>query len=112
MMQADRDKLTDLLRKLAAELDTLDRQLSDLAWQSRGRAGGPAETVDDLARRSRRDQLNGRLRQLARELSQLDQTVAAVKGYGEACAVGVCPQCGYPSLGSGLCAYCRPVLVG
>lgn len=110
MMQADRDKLTHLLRTLAAELDGLDRQLSELAWPSRG--SREPNRVDEPALRSHRDQLNGRLRQLARELNQLDQTVAAVKGYGDACAVGTCPHCGYPSLGSGLCAYCRPFLVG
>ncbi len=35
-------------------------------------------------------------------LSQhLDRTVTRV---------GTCPHCGYPSLDSGLCAYCRPFL--
>ena len=106
MMQADREKLTGLLRTLAAELDGLDRQLADLDWQARSGAA-----PDGAAMRSHRDHLSGRLRQLARELNQLDQTVAAVKGYGDAAAVGTCPHCGYPSLGSGLCAYCRPFLV-
>lgn len=109
MMQADREKLTGLLRTLAAELDGLDRQLSDFAWRP---SGGEQGRGDEAAVRSHRDQLNGRLRQLARELNQLDHTVAAVKGYGDASAVGTCPHCGYPSLGSGLCAYCRPFLVG
>ncbi len=26
--------------------------------------------------------------------------------------VGTCPHCGYPSLESGLCAYCRPHVAG
>lgn len=25
--------------------------------------------------------------------------------------VGTCPYCGYPSIGSGMCAFCRPQLV-
>ena len=25
--------------------------------------------------------------------------------------LAICPACGYPTLGSGLCAYCRPQMI-
>lgn len=109
-IQVDRDKLTHLLRALAAELDDLDRQLSDLSWRARHRDDHPAMLCGLQARR---EQLTSRLRSLARQLTHLDHSLAAVRGSDpDLAAVGVCPHCGYPSLGSGLCAYCRPFLAG
>lgn len=109
-IQADREKLTSLLRDLAAELDELDRQVSDLLWRARRSGDRPAMLS---ALESRREQLTGRLRSLARQLTHLDHSLAAVRGSRpDLAAVGICPHCGYPSLGSGLCAYCRPYLVG
>ena len=109
-IQVDRDKLTHLLRTLAAELDDLDRQLSDLTWRARHRDDRPAVLC---ALQARHEQLTSRLRSLARQLTLLDHSLAAVRGSNrDVAVVGVCPHCGYPSLGSGLCAYCRPFLTG
>ena len=105
-VQAHREQLTLLLRGLAAELDDLDRRLSDLAWHQRGRLTGRTETQechDSGVLLSRREQLNTRLRGLARQLTDLDR-----KHERPATRVGTCPHCGYPSLDSGLCAFCRP----
>ena len=54
--------------------------------------------------------MNARLRDLARKLNDLDAALAGRKGLVTAPAtrVGICPDCGYPSLDSGLCAFCRP----
>ena len=127
-MQADRDRLTHLLRGLAAELDELDRQLSDITWQ-RGRPVGAAEThvvethvvetdVVEIPRgrtalEAEREHLTTRLHVMARLLNQLDAALSDLRGQEELLVgrVGPCPQCGYPSLGSGLCAYCRPHLL-
>ena len=114
-MQAEREELTANLRRLASQLDELDRQISELAWPLRAR---PATSGDAAAERaaleSRRQQFNTRLRAMARQLNELDHALSDLKGYEEWTPdrVGICPHCGYPSLGSGLCAYCRPFLAG
>ena len=107
----DRDQLTRLLRSLAAELDELDRRLSDLSWQQRSLTPELAATGHERAALlARSKQLTSRLRGFARELNDLDSTLSNVTGYQHSPAgrVGTCPHCGYPSLDSGLCAYCRP----
>lgn len=104
-VQAHREQLTFLLRSLAAELDELDRRLSDLTWRRRALRSGAGDTAaapDRVALVTRREQLNTRLRTLAGQLSELDNNAA------QATRVGTCPHCGYPSLDSGLCAFCRP----
>lgn len=119
-MQADRDRLTHVLRGVAAELDGLDRQLSAIEWQC-GRATGP--TISDVpvgelqctqtALEAKREQLTTRLHVMARQLNQLDRVLSGLRGheYSPPSRVGTCPQCGYPSLESGMCAYCRPQLL-
>lgn len=105
-VQAHREQLTVLLRGLAAELDELDRSLSDLAWPPRARLAGVIEaggTADRALLVARRVQLNTRLRGLARQLSDFDRS-----NERPAARVGTCPHCGYPSLDSGMCAFCRP----
>ena len=114
-MEADREQLTHLLRGLASRLDDLDRQLADLAWrQNRPRAGVRlGETFcERTALEAERDRLTGRLGMLAQRLNTLDGTLSGVHSdVPPATLVGTCPYCGYPSLGSGLCAFCRPHLV-
>lgn len=119
-MQADRDRLTHVLRGVAAELDGLDRELSAIEWQ-RGRATGPAISevpVGELhcaqtALEAKREQLTTRLHVMAGQLNQLDLVLSGLRGheYSPTGRVGTCPQCGYPSLESGMCAYCRPHLL-
>lgn len=114
-MQAEREELTGNLRRLASHLDELDRQISELSWTPRPRQSTPGDASPERAAlEARREQLNTRLRGLARHLNDLDRALSALKGYEEWTPdrVGVCPHCGYPSLGSGLCAYCRPFLAG
>lgn len=103
--QTDREQLTHLLRGLAARLDQLDRQLTDLAWQGRGLQIGALlgqMVCDRTYLESERARLSERLTVLA---GQLNCPVAEVPG-----RVGTCPSCGYPSLASGLCAFCHPHL--
>lgn len=115
VMQANREQLTLLLRGLAAELDELDRRLTDLAWRQQARSSGVGPTemhCERTALESARDRQNVRLTILARHLNELDSRVSDLKGHGHwtSAQVGTCPDCGYPSLGSGLCAYCAPFL--
>jgi len=114
-IRAEREQLTHLLRSLAAELDELDRRLSDIAWRLRAQHAHPAhhgidreETVLTI----QRDRLTGRLQGLASRLKDIDVTLSgsAVDRWPSV-HVGTCPDCGYPSLGSGLCASCRLYLV-
>lgn len=109
-MQADRERLTRELRSLSGRLDELDRRLSSLDWtrgaESTRRSDAEAQRPELEALRT---QLNSRLRDLARQLSDLDCVLSAmaVRPHVTASPVGVCPQCGYPSLSSALCAHCR-----
>lgn len=110
-MRADRERLTRELRALSGGLDELDRRLSGLDWTRDatpfiGRSEAQSQRVELEAQRS---QLSNRLRVLARQLSDLDCALSALAGHPHftAAQVGVCPQCGYPSLSSALCARCR-----
>lgn len=116
-LRAERERLTQLLRTLAADLDALDRRLSNLAWlRHRGRPARPGTDPDterdDLERR--RDLLGSRLSLLAAQLGDLDRDLSALPGEGvrRRVTVGTCPDCGYPSLESHLCATCRRYLAG
>lgn len=106
----DREQLTHLLRSLAARLDHLDRRITDLAWHQRRPQSvlGFGETpCERAALESERARLNERLGVLAKQLRILDSRGAGEvhRSHGR---VGTCPYCGYPSLASGLCAFCRP----
>ena len=111
-VSGDREQLTHLLRSLAARLDDLDRRLNDLAWRQRRPLTAPG--FGDLfcertALETERARLSDRLGVLATQLRNLDTR----SGHGSQrthARVGTCPYCGYPSLGSGLCAFCRPHL--
>ena len=112
---ADRDRLSHLLRGLAAELDGLDRQLSDINWQ-RARSTGPIDDetpCERTALEAQREHITARLHVMAGQLSHLDVVLSDLRGHGPipTTRVGTCPHCGYPSLGSGWCAYCRPHLL-
>lgn len=112
-LQAEREQVTRLLRGLAGRLDELDRELADLAW--RHRRPSPGAVVSELlcertALEKERARLDARLSVLARQLNDLDSRLSDRSGL-PSLAVGTCPECGYPSLGSGLCAFCRPHLV-
>ena len=114
-MQADRERLTRELRSLSGGLDELDRRLSSLDWTRRVASTRPSEAqAQRLELEARCTQLNNRLRNLARQLSDLDCALSAmtVHPHVTASPVGVCPQCGYPSLSSALCAHCRSSSVG
>ena len=115
VMEADREHLTHLLRGLASRLDELDRQLADLAWlRQRPRSGAQfGETVcARTALEVERERLTDRLGVLAQRLNTLDSKISgATSDQSPGALVGTCPYCGYPSLGSGLCAFCRPHLV-
>ena len=115
VMETDREHLTHLLRGLASRLDELDRQLADLSWrQQRPRAGARfGETFcERTALEAERERLTDRLEVLAQRLNTLDSRISdATRDQSPAPLVGTCPYCGYPSLGSGLCAFCRPHLV-
>ena len=112
LIASDREQLTHLLRGLAARLDQLDRRLADLAWNGRGfgdlRSGlviGEM-TCERTALESERERLGDRLAALAGQLNALDSGIH--RRPEDHARVGTCPYCGYPSLGSGLCAFCRP----
>lgn len=115
ILEADREQLTHLLRGLASRLDQLDRQLADLNWrQLRPRSGARfGETFcERTALEAERERLTDRLGALAQRLNTLDSKLSGVNAdLLPATLVGACPYCGYPSLGSGLCAFCRPHLV-
>lgn len=85
-VQSDREQLTHLLRGLATRLDHVDRRLADLSWPE---CRSALETE--------RERLSDRLAVLA---ALNDPTINA--------RMGTCPSCGYPSLASGLCAFCQP----
>lgn len=114
-MEADREQLTHLLRGLASRLDELDRQLADLAWRRLRPHAGVffGETLcERTALETERERLTGRLGMLAQRLNTLDSELSGVNSDMQPTTlVGTCPYCGYPSLGSGLCAFCRPHLV-
>lgn len=115
LLRADREQLTLHLRALAADLDGLDRRLADLSWHRHCRPAeeSGAETLSERTTlESRRAEMTSRLRDLARKLSDLDAALAGRTGFvtTPATRVGICPDCGYPSLDSGLCAFCRPRL--
>ena len=107
----DREQLTHLLRSLAARLDHLDRRIADMAWRQRRTLPAPAAGegfCERTALETERARLSDRLGVLAGQLRTLDTRVSGQTGtYGR---VGTCPYCGYPSLGSGQCAFCRPHL--
>lgn len=109
-MQADRERLTARLRTLAAGLDEIDRRLSGLEWDHRGRRPTqPGPCPERTALEKERAALNNRLRELARHLEDLDRAMSALKDRRPwpSNRVGVCPHCGYPSIDSALCAGCR-----
>lgn len=109
LMMGDRERLTLLLRGLASDLDEVERRLADIAW--RERCTDPAAHADErTSLMARRTHLDSRLRVMALKLNGLDSALSSLKGFpdGPATRVGTCPDCGYPSLDSGLCAYCRP----
>ena len=114
-IQSDRDRLTQLLRGLAAELDELDRQICDINWQ-RGRPAGSA-IGEMLCQRTdletKREKITARLHVMAAHLNRLDTVLSDLRRHDQppTARVGTCPHCGYPSLGSGMCAYCRPNLL-
>ena len=114
-VSGDREQLTHLLRSLAAGLDHLDRRILDLDWRHRRVLAGPG-TGDAFCERTaletQRARLSDRLGLLAVQLRSLDSRASdaeqgAHRMHGR---VGTCPYCGYPSLGSGQCAFCRPHL--
>lgn len=113
-VRTDRDRLTHLLRAVAADLDDLDRRLSDLAWR-RARSGAQPHAEDERSVLHRqREALDSRLHVLAGQLRDLD---GALESYRDSeqwpqARVGTCPDCGYPSLESRLCAICRRYLAG
>jgi hypothetical protein len=114
-IRAEREQLTHLLRSLASELDELDRRLSDITWRHRAQHARPADGGTDREQTiltMQRDRLTGRLQGLASRLKDIDMALSgpAVDRWPSV-HVGTCPDCGYPSLGSGLCASCRLYLV-
>lgn len=114
-LKSQREQLTFHLRSLAAELDSLDRRLSDLDWQLHRQHSDAVDTELSRERNaldSQRAHMTSRLRGLARELNDLDMRLVSRSGRPPTHAprVGTCPDCGYPSLDSGLCAFCRPRL--
>lgn len=116
-MRTERERLTHLLRALAAELDEIDRRISELAWPRRDRpvvepVAGPAAHRSHLERQ--RHLLDTRLHMLAGQLSDLDWALSAYRDDEQwpQARVGTCPDCGYPSLESRLCATCRRYLSG
>lgn len=86
-MSADREQLTRLTRSLAADLDELDRQLSDLTWRQRSLATTPADH-EGSAMLARREQLTSRLLGFARQLNDLDATLSNLTGQPERPADG------------------------
>ncbi|MCB9408722.1 hypothetical protein [Mycolicibacterium sp.] len=114
-MRDEREQLTHLLRGLAARLEELDRALAELDWRNRHpRTGASAGEIlwERTTLSGERDRLSARLGVLARQLGDLDNRLTASLGsvHRPLPTAGMCPECGYPSLGSGLCAFCRPHL--
>lgn len=124
-LRTEREQLTHLLRALAADVDELDRRLARItrppitgpSITSRLRAEAPQATRDGVDRELtmlaiQRDRLAGRLQGLAARLKDIDAALSgASSDRWPSVHVGTCPDCGYPSLGSGLCATCRLYLV-
>lgn len=113
LMQDHREQLTHVLRGLAARLDELDRRLTDLAWRKHRQhlSAAVGELLcERTALESERQRLNDRLGVLAKQLNTIDGQLSGGRSDTAAPRVGTCPYCGYPSLGSGLCAFCRPQL--
>jgi len=110
-LDTEREQLTLLLRAVAADLDDLDRQLADIAWRVTARHAHPITAGlerERVALMIQRDRLDGRLHGLASRLREIDAALAASPAdLWPTVHVGTCPDCGYPSLGSGLCACCR-----
>lgn len=115
-LAAEREQLTQLLRRLAARLDELDRGLADLAWRHRRLPPG-VSLAEILCQRealeAEHHRLTARLGVLVGQLNDLDSRLCdgTEHQHRPSPKVGTCPECGYPSLGSGLCAFCRPHLV-
>ena len=95
LVQGDREQLTHLLSGLTTRLGHLDRRLADLTWPEYALADSPHARS---ALEAERERLSERLAVLSSQFN--DPTVDS--------RVGTCPYCGYPSLASGLCAFCRP----
>lgn len=115
-MRTEREQLTHVLRAVAAELDDLDRRLSDIVWRFKAQfARGIDRRIDreQAVLAIQRDRLTGRLQGLVARLKDLDDALSdtAARNQLAAVHVGTCPDCGYPSLGSRLCASCRLFLV-
>ena len=113
-LRTEREQLTHLLRALAAELDELDRRLADITWRSRAHAARlPRNGVNRefTILTIQRDRLTGRLKGLASRLKDIDAVLSGSPvDRWPSVHIGTCPDCGYPSLGSGLCATCRRYL--
>jgi hypothetical protein len=112
-ISGDREQLTHLLRSLAARLDHLDRRITDLTWSQRRTLTSPAPGESACERttlETERARLSERLGVLATQLRTLDTRVCETAATSMHGRVGTCPYCGYPSLGSGQCAFCRPHL--
>lgn len=114
--RAQREQLTGLLRGLASRLDELDRELADLAWRRHRPSGVLGDMLcERTALEAERRRLTDRLGGLASQLQVIDGALSRgtpprdgdLPGMAR---VGMCPYCGYPTLGSGMCAFCRPHL--
>ena len=79
-LQAGRDHLTYVLRGLAADLDELDRRLSDNAWRCRCQPDADELHGERTALEALRRQLTVRLRGLARQLSEMDNALSNLRG--------------------------------
>lgn len=115
LMRSHREQLTHLLRGLAARLDELERRLAYLTWPRHGSRGTHAIGelhCEQTALENEQRRLTERLGLLAQQLQTFDNRLAHADSHENLLAtkVGTCPYCGYPSLGSGLCAFCRPQL--
>lgn len=112
LLRSHREQLTHILRGLAGRLDELERRLADLAWNQRGTHSLDELHCERTALENERWRLTERLGLLAQQLKAFDNrlTHAGSRENLLAAKVGTCPYCGYPSLGSGLCAFCRPQL--
>jgi hypothetical protein len=100
---AERESLTRELRQLAARLDELDRVSSYRGWQN---APLSAEAIG-LDQFGQHSELTAGLHRLAARLQELDERIAETKQQGRA-RCGICPECGYPTIESSVCAFCRP----
>lgn len=111
-MTGDRVRLTHLLRSPAPRLDRRDHRTAKLKW-GRGVPHTGAAIGKKPCRRTALESGWGRLTEvltvLAGPFGTLDKRIPGeLPENTTPTRVGTCPHCGYPSLGSGLCAYCRP----